>query len=126
MRCFFHPETEAVASCKHCFKAVCRSCGRNDPAGVSCSELCAEEVLEAYKLLVQFKMQAGIGKNRKRFSTMFIIFMSSGLGFYAIATMMTLRYKHIDFVGVTMGTLFIGLAIFSFLKERIANKSAAK
>lgn len=44
MKCFNHPEADAVASCKHCFKGVCARCAKDSGVGVVCSQACEDEV----------------------------------------------------------------------------------
>lgn len=44
MKCFNHPQNEAVGSCKHCFRGVCVQCARDSGVGLACSEVCEGEI----------------------------------------------------------------------------------
>jgi hypothetical protein len=44
MKCYNHPESEAVATCKHCYKGMCAACAKNSGWGFVCSPQCEEEV----------------------------------------------------------------------------------
>lgn len=55
MKCFNHPENEAVGSCKHCFRGVCPQCARDSGVGLACSEACAGEVKAVHALVERNK-----------------------------------------------------------------------
>jgi hypothetical protein len=42
MHCFHHPDRNAVAVCRCCFRALCRVCCVEFSNGVACSEECQE------------------------------------------------------------------------------------
>ncbi len=42
MRCFYHPEKEAVGVCQWCGRAVCMECQRTESGKVACPS-CSEE-----------------------------------------------------------------------------------
>jgi len=51
MKCFNHPEADAVAACKHCFKGVCTRCAKDSGVGVVCSQACEDEVRSVRAML---------------------------------------------------------------------------
>ena len=51
MRCFNHPDTEAVGLCKHCSKGVCAGCARESDLGLVCSDSCEAEIRKIYRLV---------------------------------------------------------------------------
>src|ERR1700751_2305688 len=51
MKCFTHPDADAVASCKHCFKGVCTRCAKDSEVGVVCSQACEDEVRSVRSML---------------------------------------------------------------------------
>lgn len=56
MRCFVHPDREAVAICRTCATGICRECGVDVGSGFACSAKCAEDVrryLEFYEQSLQ-------------------------------------------------------------------------
>lgn len=44
MKCFNHPNTEAVGICKNCSKGICHQCLTEIPNGIACTTSCVEEV----------------------------------------------------------------------------------
>ncbi len=40
MKCFNHPQADAVASCKYCFKGLCPECAKDSGVGIVCSAAC--------------------------------------------------------------------------------------
>ena len=41
MRCYYHPEADAVATCRDCGKAICQSCAVNVAGRLVCSQCLA-------------------------------------------------------------------------------------
>jgi len=41
MRCYYHPEADAVATCRDCGKAICQSCAVNVAGKLVCSQCLA-------------------------------------------------------------------------------------
>jgi hypothetical protein len=44
MKCFQHPQADAVGSCKFCLKGVCSQCGKDTGIGLACSAPCESEI----------------------------------------------------------------------------------
>lgn len=57
MRCFRHAQSEAVGTCKQCFKGVCADCAIDTGIGLACSPACQEEI-KSIKALVDRNKQA--------------------------------------------------------------------
>lgn len=45
VKCFIHPSSEAIGTCKHCSKGTCSACAIDTGHGLACSEPCKEHVL---------------------------------------------------------------------------------
>lgn len=65
MECFTHPETQAVAVCKSCGKAVCRSCAQDLGHAVVCSADCATDATELNEINKRAKRLYGVGAGAK-------------------------------------------------------------
>lgn len=52
MKCFTHPSSDAVGTCKYCCKGVCAECAKDSDYGVVCSERCEAEV-KSLKAMVE-------------------------------------------------------------------------
>jgi hypothetical protein len=44
MKCFYHPQVDAVALCKNCSKGLCSACAVDVGNGVACKDRCEAEV----------------------------------------------------------------------------------
>jgi hypothetical protein len=63
MQCFRHEARAAVALCRHCGKATCPDCSNDTGQGIACSQNCAAEIQDAYRLTTRLKQSFGIGIN---------------------------------------------------------------
>jgi hypothetical protein len=88
MKCYNHPERDAVVICKACGKAVCHTCGIKTGNGFVCQQNCAETLAEINELQAR---QVEHLKNIKRLNflgsffsicmgLLFIYFSSLGYG----------------------------------------------
>ena len=44
MKCFYHHDADAVGSCKHCHRGICRECAAERDGGLSCKGRCESQV----------------------------------------------------------------------------------
>ena len=51
MKCYNHTETEAVATCMGCGKALCMECCFKNVPGIVCSSLCEDKVNEQNEII---------------------------------------------------------------------------
>ena len=51
MKCFFHPENDAVGMCKSCSRGLCSDCAVEFPDGLACPGRCEELVPKLNSLL---------------------------------------------------------------------------
>jgi len=55
MKCFNHQETDAVAICKNCNKALCKDCAAELENGIACKNQCEKAVEEINELVGRSK-----------------------------------------------------------------------
>jgi hypothetical protein len=55
MKCFNHDASEAVAICKNCGKALCRTCAVDVGNGIACLNSCEQEVRSVNELVQRNK-----------------------------------------------------------------------
>ena len=64
MRCFTHPQTEAVAQCSQCQKGICTICATNIEEATLCSSCCEtglrEEIAHAQRSIVGVWIFTGV------------------------------------------------------------------
>jgi hypothetical protein len=61
MNCYRHADRSAVAVCRNCGKAACGACCDETARGVACSQTCADEIRDSYRLKQRLKQSFGIG-----------------------------------------------------------------
>ena len=44
MKCFYHPQSDAVGICKNCNKGLCQECAVDVGNGIACKDSCETEV----------------------------------------------------------------------------------
>lgn len=124
MRCFNHPERDAVALCKACGKAVCPDCAIESQNGFACQQSCTQTLIERHEL---HDKQAVHLRNIKRtnllsslfsisFGILFIYFSSQGFG---------LVYDFVFLLGVgftVYGLIALLVNMFIFLKSKKTKK----
>jgi hypothetical protein len=84
MRCFNHPDVDAVATCKHCFKGVCKECVVDSGCGLACSLPCQDEIRSLYAMMNRSKkMYPLAARNQSRNAIWLVltaaVFIASGL-----------------------------------------------
>lgn len=53
MRCFYHPQVEAVGICRNCQKGLCAECVTDLGNGIACKGKCEREVSEIIAMIRQ-------------------------------------------------------------------------
>ena len=76
MKCYNHPERDAVAICKSCGKAICHECAKESENGVACQQSCINSLSKKNEL---YAKQAAHLKNLKRMDILGSFF-SVGMG----------------------------------------------
>src|SRR5258708_9043068 len=56
MRCFYHPQADAVGTCKHCHRGLCRDCASEREGGLACRGRC-EAAVDAVNALLRRNFQ---------------------------------------------------------------------
>lgn len=84
MKCFSHPQNEAVGSCKFCFRGVCAQCARDSGVGLACSEKCESGVKSVHALLERNKKLAAFApsthsRSGVMLAMMAIVFIGFGI-----------------------------------------------
>ncbi|EGU35268.1 hypothetical protein ACRZ5S_15565 [Vibrio scophthalmi] len=114
MRCFNHPEVDAVCSCKSCLVFLCTECAIKIEHGYVCSESCRENI-EAIEQYHQFALQEH--KNIDRANEIVMRAMlarkknySHFIGFYILMALVTLA-SGIDRADYSYSVTFIAIFV---------------
>jgi len=117
MKCYYHPDAEAVALCKSCSRALCHECCADVPPGTACANRCEEEV-KAVNLVIQRSKTAyqktGGAYRRNGYFTLSMGMMFMGTGLF-------LAFKGGGYASLflaAMGLLFIVAGVFNFKNSR--------
>lgn len=78
MKCFYHPEQDAVGMCPQCGKAACRDCMKEVGGGILCKGCIAQrlQAVQAESKAVQQDRQATIDRAQRRLRTARIVFIA--------------------------------------------------
>lgn len=116
MKCFMHPDVEAIATCKKCGKAMCANCSAYSNHSGICPQCKMEEYQAELKHINEYRRSTIWG------------WIFKGIGFVALWIVSILLLSEIDFawaLGV-IGTLVFGIwsavKIPNFIKN--ANRRA--
>jgi hypothetical protein len=78
MKCFYHPQSDAVGTCKHCHRGVCRECAAERMDGIACLGRC-EASVDAVNALIQRNIQVAV-RSRSVNVLSFAVFSVAGAG----------------------------------------------
>jgi hypothetical protein len=63
MHCFYHQETNAIAMCRNCGRAVCNDCCEDSGKEIACSESCLQDIRISNQVDGRMRQSLGIGTN---------------------------------------------------------------
>ena len=117
MKCYYHNERDAVASCKSCNRGLCPDCAVEVGNGLACRNRCENQV-EAINQ-VSLKNQRALGRSRKFSLGMALLFGVIGvvvmvMGFSLIGKVGLYGY----IVPVILGAGSIVMAFINFYKAK--------
>ena len=104
MRCFYHPQADAVGTCKHCHRGVCSQCASERDGGLACRGRC-EAAVDAVNALIRRNVQLGV-KSRSVSLVAFLVF---------VVALITLLYLAFNEENQNVRTMLYMIAAFSFV-----------
>jgi hypothetical protein len=104
LRCFYHPDANAVGTCKHCHRGVCSACAAERDGGLACRGRCEADV-DAVNALIAKNIQVVTGSPWPTALRVVVYWaVSAGLAYYATSqAVYSVRF------------LFLGLAAITFV-----------
>ncbi len=121
MKCFNHPEIDAVALCKHCSKGLCIDCSIDLGHGVACKGIHEEQVESVNALIERNKKVCAAQPKNLWIMPMFYLFLGiifAGMGVY--------KSKSLVSFPVLMGSGFIFFGAIIFIRNREIYKNGSK
>lgn len=73
MKCFYHPQTDAIGLCKHCQRGLCQACASERDGGLACRDR-HESQVDQVTALIRRNVQVGV-KSRPVSLIAFAIFV---------------------------------------------------
>jgi hypothetical protein len=115
LKCYEHPEAEAVGLCKSCQKGVCRACAVDTGNGLACGQPCAERVRGINELVDRNVTVSRVNKRATWLWPAFYIAM--GALFAVLPFVMGLGK---DPILIAMGAIFMAVGIYLGILQRAA------
>ena len=113
MKCFNHPENDAVGICKNCNKGLCKECLTEVEKGIACTSSCIDDVIILNSLINHSKKNIKSVSNSQYRNT----YLFGAFGF--ITLIYGLNTNGIgDYLSI-IGVVFLLAAVFSLMN---ANK----
>lgn len=113
MKCFYHRETDAVALCKSCSRALCSDCAADVPPGTACRNRCEDDVA-AFNMMIErsktLRQRTGAVYRRSA-----IVMLIVGLLFFSVGVLPVIIRGSWDssFMAV-LGLVFLLWSYFSY------------
>ena len=121
MKCFSHPQSEAVGSCKHCFRGVCAQCARDSGVGLACSESCESQIKSTHALVERNKkLVAFAPKTHTRSALMLTMMAVAFIGFGIVS-----KIPFMSAFLIVFGAVMLCGAAFAFVNSRKIARTAS-
>lgn len=116
MKCFYHPQIEAIARCKSCRKGLCKDCAIDVGNGIACKNRCECEVVAINEFLEL--MKTAYQKNAISASQTAILLSLAGSAFFLLGMMEISSDPVLGLAGIATGILLLFLAANSHYTGR--------
>jgi len=121
MKCFYHPQNDAVGSCKYCFRGVCAQCARDSGVGLACSDTCVSEIKSAHALIERNKkLVAFAPKTHSRSALMLTMMAVVFIGFGMFS-----KVPFLSALLIVFGVVMLCGATFAILNSRKIARAAS-
>lgn len=111
MKCFYHPEIDAVGICKSCSKGICMECSVDLGKGIACKGGCEEEVKAINQMMERTK---GVYKKTSgAYSSNSIIYLLLGV-LLIIFGFISWNVGDLRYYTLPAGLIFLLGAIFNY------------
>jgi len=119
MQCFRHEERAAVAVCRHCGKAACPDCSNDTGQGIACSQACAAEIQDTYRLTTRLKQSFGIG-SAPPMPASISTYAFFGVILAAVGTYLSFDRDDLDYLSFSMAAVFFVMSWSSYKRFKDA------
>ena len=117
MKCFNHPQSDGVAICKSCGRALCHDCHAEVETGSACKSRCESDVEDLNVIIKRSK--SAYQKTGGAYRRNGIVILVLGLVFLAIGILPMIAGRGYGTIGMAiMGVFFIIWSYFSFVNAK--------
>jgi hypothetical protein len=116
MKCFNHPEKDAVAICKNCNKGLCPECTAEVNNGIACKGKCEEEVLFLDKMIQ--KNKTILNKTASAYYRSSVILIVFGVVFIIFGLKTFADMPPLQYFSWAMGIVMFFAALLTFISGR--------
>ena len=118
MECYRHAPTAAVAVCKTCGRAICRTCASDSGFAVTCSTECAKDASDAREIEQRSKRIYGIGSVRRRLPTAVLVWLLFTVVFLGFGLVLSWRRAEIQWFPILFGLAALAVAVMVFRRTK--------
>lgn len=118
MKCYYHNETDSIAICKSCSRALCKKCAVDVHPGTACKSRCEEEVAELNGVIERSK--TAYQKTGKAYRNNAIGMLIMGIIFIVIGVLPYVLQGKVS--GLFMSVLGIVFILWSFFSYKNAKQ----
>ena len=122
MNCYKHTDRQALAVCRECGKATCQECCSDTGHGIACSQTCADQLRDSYRLRTQMQQSVGIGA-RPPMPASVTTYAFFGLILLITGVYLSLTRPGLDFLTFAMAAAFFVMAGVTYRSHRSACRS---
>ena len=113
MKCFYHPDRDAVALCKSCGRGLCLDCCADVPPGIACLGKCEADVAALNLVLQRGKtayQKTGAAYRRNAIAMLIAGLLISGFGLLPVIV----SRSYGAFFLIPFGAIFLLFSYFSY------------
>jgi len=111
MRCFYHPQSDAIGLCKFCCKGLCPQCAVDLAHGLACKDRCEREVAGMQEMIAKEKIE--YEKRSSTLSLYGVLYFCVGLAFLIVGSVV-----RPDFFLFSIGAILTAGASWFFFQGR--------
>lgn len=118
LKCYTHPERDAVGTCKHCHKGICPACAKESGFGLVCSGPCEQEMLGLKASMERNRKMLPLGAKAHVRNAIWLLLMAA----IFIGFALTQREGGFAIFLIALGAVMLLGAAFSFFNSRRLKK----
>jgi hypothetical protein len=118
MECFNHSGIAAVGICKSCGKALCRSCAKDLPFALVCSDACAAEAADLNEMNQRGKRIYGIGTGPRKVPSGVIMWSLFAVFFTGFGIYQSVLKEQPDWFLLVFGCLSAVVALMAYRRSK--------